>query len=292
MKKQFIKISNLNESNTFLNTNGYVFCLNCSVVIGLKSKNSNNLNSQEQEEFKIYFHSKKCKIKEEKKITVAITGLKIEKLEKLKLLLETLFSNEESSNRPKLNIIIIPQTKETLLKFQYINDYSHVSILIIIHKVEGRLFLLGRNGFYNKVCQEFENILKGSIFFYLLYKNIFLDYEQDSLEEDYSNEFQFQTQSINNLIEKGDQKELKVFQEQNKILCLDDDLFDRDIERRKYHIESAIFKNYILNYSIFVNKYIEVKEEVPDEDKNLFNKLLQDLNKSGAPKQGFNCQIL
>jgi hypothetical protein len=277
----------MNKFNTFIDSKGHIFCLNCSKLIGVRSYNENI-----QDEFKTYYLSKSCKICEEMKITMGITGLKLEKLEILKGLLNNLFSNHGIMNRPKLKVFLITQTKETLLNFKISKECKDLNILIIVHKNEGRLFLLGRNGFYNKICQEFENILKGYIYFFLLYKNIFIRLEDDSLEETYSNDFQFQTESIKNLIEKGDQQELKAYKDENKIVCLDDDLFENDIQRRKFHLELAFFKNYIINYCSISNKNFEVKGEVNEEEKNLIYKLQQHLNTPGAIKQGFNCQIL
>ena len=63
---------------------------------------------------------------------------------------------------------------------------------------------------------------KTNIFFILLYKSIYVEHIEDDLNSfDQCLPSQYQNESINNLINKGDQKDLKIYTDQNKIICLD-----------------------------------------------------------------------
>ena len=122
---------------------------------------------------------------------------------------------------------------------------ENIDILFIIHKAEGRIFLLGRNGFYNKIYHQLnENFANVKIFFFLLYKNILSDDKENENKLHFDENFQFQKESIDNLINKGDQKDLEKFKNENKIICLDDDDFQADLLRRKEMFENIIFKKF------------------------------------------------
>lgn len=82
--------------------------------------------------------------------------------------------------------------------------------------------------------------MSGNIYFLLLYKNIFFEDEDGHLKDDQ----QFQEESIGNLINKGDQKELQQFKEENKIICLDDDKFEVDVSRRSKFFEEMCYKRF------------------------------------------------
>lgn len=88
--------------------------------------------------------------------------------------------------------------------------------MLIVHKIEGRVFLLGKNGFYNTVINEFNKKHNQNIYFILLFKEI----EEKCTEEYYNG-------MIDDLINKGDQGDLKSFKEANRIICINDLAFDR-----------------------------------------------------------------
>lgn len=74
----------------------------------------------------------------------------------------------------------------------------------MVHKIEGRVFLLGKNGFYNKIVEEMQS--SHNIYFLLIFK---------------SNDIS--KQAIDDLIEKGDQADLKVFRNKKRIISLQED---------------------------------------------------------------------
>lgn len=318
----------------------YIKCTVCQTVIGIKIKvikqnkkveseiksedisnltnffesNENIPEKNKSEEILeiIYFIKKKISIKSEKIIHLGLIGLKLEKLEKvencLKNLQNEIFNNYEyKETLPTLKIYILKQTKESLQNSKiFIKDIPTnitLDFLFIIHKVEGRLFLLGRNGFYNNVCESLCSKLNNNIFFFLLYKNIFKENEKqkylndidfyhtlntsdfnstfdtDPYNFDPSQPSQFQNESINNLINRGDQQDLSEFRDSKKILCFDDDRFEEDIQRRRFYFEQLFFKRFFVqNMSILLYEKINIENITNSniEEKNIFNSLPYD----------------
>lgn len=122
------------------------------------------------------------------------------------------------------------------------------------------------------------------------------------MEEDNINlgidSFQFQEESINNLITKGDQKDLLIFKEENKILCIDDDKLEEDISRRAKALEDILLKNYKI-FQKDSEKIEKIDSEnfdkkianITNEDQILFDTLLKKLqNKEDDNK--FKCFVL
>jgi hypothetical protein len=257
----------------------------------------------------IYFIKKKVSIKSEKIIHVGLIGLKLEKLEKVENCLKNLhneifYNNEEKETLPNLKFYILRQTKESLQNpktfLKDVQSNETLDFLFIIHKVEGRLFLLGRNGFYNKVCETFSSILNKNIFFILSFKNIFkenenqncfnaIDCDQTNTKSEFTGTLdidpynfdptlpsQFQAESINNLINKGDQQELSTFRDAKKILCFDDDRFDEDIQRRRLYFEKLLYRKFMVQENTILTENINKIENIPSnnvEEKNIFSSL-------------------
>jgi len=109
-------------------------------------------------------------------------------------------------------------------------------MIMILHKMEGRLFLVGRNGFYNKLYEELYQLVKGNFFFLLNYKKLNSD---NSLDE--------QTEVLNNLITKGDQEQLQIFKEENKIIFIDDEKTFEDLEKFKMYFLNLFYRKFTIN---------------------------------------------
>ncbi len=100
-------------------------------------------------------------------------------------------------------------------------NYKHlkedeIDCAYIIHKNEGRLFLLGRNGFYNKLIED--------LFPKLCIKYIIIDGRVAIV---LINNFNTDTDDIiDKLVLKGDQKSLQLFQNEHKFFLINDDILD------------------------------------------------------------------
>ena len=215
-------------------------------------------------------------------------GIKPEKLEIIQKILNSILTCT-SKNKPNFKFFILKQNKESLQNFKSNSkEISNLDFLIIIHKVEGRLFLLGRNGFYNKVCDQMLN--KTNIFFILLYKSIYVEHIEDDLNSyDQCLPSQFQKESINNLINKGDQKDLKIYTDQNKIICLDEEKLENDIKRRKKYFEYLFFKKFII---LNTNDNKEFPAVASNEEADLFEELNKKINSKIDANSMFKCFIL
>jgi hypothetical protein len=100
---------------------------------------------------------------------------------------------------------------------------------------------------------------------------------------------QFQEDSINNLIYKGDQNDLEMYKNENRIICLDDDLLSVDIERRHKILREIIFKPLRLSNKICQDKTVHVK----DEDHMLIEQLIKKIEKNGTNDENkFKCFVL
>ncbi len=109
-------------------------------------------------------------------------------------------------------------------------------MIMILHKMEGRLFLVGRNGFYNKLYDELYQLVKGNFFFLLNYKKLNSD---DSLDG--------QTEIISNLITKGDQQQLQNFKEENKIIFINDEKTLEDLDNIKMYFLNLFYRKFTIN---------------------------------------------
>lgn len=111
--------------------------------------------------------------------------------------------------------------------------------------MEGRAFILGRNGLYNKAIELLQKNKINQIYFVFLFKN--------------ESEIEMKT-IIDNLYEKGDQKELKNFKKNNQIIYLNEDILSiKEIDKLYFYLTNLLISNYFC-LNKFVNK----------EGKNLF----------------------
>ena len=117
-------------------------------------------------------------------------------------------------------------------------------MIFIVHKMEGRVFLVGRNGYYNKLYEELYNVVKGNFIFLLSFKKIDLD---DSPESN--------TEILDNLITKGDQQLLEIFREENKIIFINDS-----------NISQEIYDNKLYFFNLFFKKFVKSQENPSDVD--------------------------
>ena len=102
--------------------------------------------------------------------------------------------------------------------------------------MEGRVFLVGRNGYYNKLYEELYNLVKGNFIFLLSYKKL----DVDDLHESNS-------EILDNLITKGDQQLLEIFREENKINFINDSNLSEDIYKKKLYFFNLFYKKFVIN---------------------------------------------
>ena len=118
----------------------------------------------------------------------------------------------------KINISITPITKQNFEDFSKFYKKKEFDFTFIIHKMEGRIFLLGKNGYFNSV----ENCLlkkQNSNLYFVLVSN-----EVDKKQNN---------KIIEELINKGGEEGLEKYYNNNRIIFLDNYEIKEDIEKNK-----------------------------------------------------------
>ena len=159
----------------------------------------------------------------------------------------------EIVKKTKINISIFKNQifKNNLDKFSSYTK-KQFDITLIIHKIEGRVFLLGKNGYYNKVIEVLNLKYTNNIYFILLVK----EYNEDENKK-----------MILELINNGDEKELKPFYENNKIIFLDNYDLNNDINKKEKLFLNLFEDIYYNIKSNLNNNKLEEKCEIEKEEK-------------------------
>lgn len=166
-------------------------------------------------------------------------------------------------------------------------------MIFIVHKMEGRLFLVGRNGYYNKLYENLYQLVKGNFIFLLTHKKLDAD---DTLESN--------SEILNNLINKGDQKLLQNFKDENKIIFINDDKCMEDLEMRKKYFLDMFYKKFVVNTDMDKNSlslntfYINSQtRQLTNDDYSLIDQLIiklknKTLKENGKMKEFLKCFVL
>ena len=131
-------------------------------------------------------------------IKIDVFSLKPQILQDLETLLKKLINRN--------NLIIAKKTllKKDLRGFKYTGD---ADFIILHHKIEGRLFLTDRNGFYNDFIESVDRQTNGS--FLILISQTRTDPQDNMLY----------TEEIDEVSRFGDQPTIGILAEKNKVIC-------------------------------------------------------------------------
>lgn len=178
------------------------------------------------------------------------------------------------------NYDLIKQNKILLEKIKISKENQETSlsnkngdILIIIHKIELRTLLLGKNGFYNNIISNYSDKFRKKVCFILIYSS-----NRDLNIRD----------NIMKLAEKGQQEDLAYFIKNDLIFYYNQDInILEDQANFNDFIANSIFKD------ISTNKYYNIMIEQHRQNDNIEN--YKDLiEKSVFPEKvkSFKCYIL
>ena len=204
-----------NKSN---DSNNYIFCNRCETILGFELKyyqNRENDNIKNQNENNTYLLKKNIKERKDKNININLISFKENLLQIVKEELDKIF---EAIKNIKINISITPITKQNFEDFSKFYKKKEFDFTFIIHKMEGRIFLLGKNGYFNSV----ENCLlkkQNSNLYFVLVSN-----EVDKKQNN---------KIIEELINKGGEEGLEKYYNNNRIIFLDNYEIKEDIEKNK-----------------------------------------------------------
>ena len=205
----------INKSN---DSNNYIFCNSCETILGFELKsyqNKENSNNKNADDNCFYLLKKNIKERKNNHININLISFKENLLKTVKEKLNEIFKNISNI---KIKISLTPITKQNFEDFSKFYKKKEFDFTFIIHKMEGRIFLLGKNGYFNSV----ENCLlkkQNSNLFFLLVSN-----EVDKNEND---------KIIQELINKGGEEDLEKYYKNDRILFLDNYDIDEDIEKNK-----------------------------------------------------------
>ena len=205
----------INKSN---DSNNYIFCNSCETILGFELKsyqNKENSNNKNADDNCFYLLKKNIKERKNNHININLISFKENLLKTVKEKLNEIFKNISNI---KSKISLTPITKQNFEDFSKFYKKKEFDFTFIIHKMEGRIFLLGKNGYFNSV----ENCLlkkQNSNLFFLLVSN-----EVDKNEND---------KIIQELINKGGEEDLEKYYKNDRILFLDNYDIDEDIEKNK-----------------------------------------------------------
>ena len=204
-----------NKSN---DSNNYIFCNRCETILGFELKyyqNRENDNIKNQNENNTYLLKKNIKERKDKNININLISFKENLLQIVKEELDKIF---KAIKNIKINISITPITKQNFEDFSKFYKKKEFDFTFIIHKMEGRIFLLGKNGYFNSV----ENCLlkkQNSNLYFVLVSN-----EVDKKQNN---------KIIEELINKGGEEGLVKYYNNNRIIFLDNYEIKEDIEKNK-----------------------------------------------------------
>ena len=204
-----------NRSN---DSNNYIFCNRCETILGFELKyyqNRENDNIKNQNENNTYLLKKNIKERKDKNININLISFKENLLQIVKEELDKIF---KAIKNIKINISITPITKQNFEDFSKFYKKKEFDFTFIIHKMEGRIFLLGKNGYFNSV----ENCLlkkQNSNLYFVLVSN-----EVDKKQNN---------KIIEELINKGGEEGLEKYYNNNRIIFLDNYEIKEDIEKNK-----------------------------------------------------------
>ena len=189
----------------------YVKCNRCNFLIGLLLKEN------------YYFIKSMIKTRKSKQFFLELISIKSELLKEFKSNLDSIYQNNIINVNINTHLI-----KKDSTSF---DDYTkkRFDIIFIIHKIEGRIFLLGKNGYYNNVIETLKKRFTNNIFFILLVN------EKDSLKN---------KKMIEDLIEKGCEEELKTFYNYNRIIFINNYNYKQEILNLRNFWIDLIHNNY------------------------------------------------
>ena len=252
--------------------NYYIFCGKCNTLIGFEMKNipeedGEEINDKTIYEYNYYLLKKNIKERNNRTININLISFK----ENLLKIINTELSNifKEFSNA-HIQINLTPLTKQNFEDFSKFYKKNQFDFNFIIHKMEGRIFLLGNNGYFNGV----ENCLikkQNSNLFFILISN-----EVDENEN---------KKIIEELMYKGGEERLEAYYKNDRIIFLDNYEIQKDINDKKNwfinKIQDIYGNNKNLNDSNINGEdkyYIKTERNLYVADKRKIDNMIEYLN--------------
>ena len=259
-------------------SNYYIFCNNCNALLGFDLKYfKDEENEQKPYDIKIpkeinyYLLKKNLKERKDREIIINLISFKESLLKNIKTELNNIFNDVKNIN---IKINLTPLTKQNFEDFPKFYKKKEFDFTFVIHKMEGRIFLLGKNGYFNAV----ENCLtqKQNL-------NLFFILVSNEINDDENNKI------IEELIFEGGEERLEKYYKKDKIIFLDNYNIENDIKNKKEWFISKIKKIYEEG-NTSENKsrhYIKGEKIMNIIDKRKIDSMIEYLN--NREKKGLGC---
>ena len=139
---------NLDDLNNY-----YIYCNKCNSLLGFVLKNIQNEaedenNKNNNKEYNYYLLKKNIKERNNRNIVINLISFKENLLNSINEELNNIFKDILNIH---IKINLSPLTKENFEDFSKFYKKSQFDLTFVIHKMVGRIFLLGNNGYFNGV---------------------------------------------------------------------------------------------------------------------------------------------
>ena len=261
-----ITLSNKSLSKIEDSSNNYTFCKKCNTLLGFELKKLPNEEEKDNNnntlyEYNYYLLKKNIKERKNRNIVINLISFKENLLKTINTELNTIF--KEIINIHVL-INLTPLTKQNYEDFSNFYKKSQFDFTFIIHKMEGRIFLLGNNGYFNAVENCLIKKLNSNLFFILISNEIDEKENKKIIEE---------------LIYKGGEERLEKYYKNDRIIFLDNYEIKNDINKKKEWFLNKIKDIFENDNNYNKNQYyIKTDRNIYIADKRKIDNMIEYLN--------------
>ena len=259
-------------------SNNYIFCNNCNSLLGFDLKYFKDEENEQKDynikipkEINYYLLKKNIKERNNREIIINLVSFKESLLKNIKNELNNIFNDVKNIN---IKINLTPLTKQNFEDFPKFYKKKEFDFTFIIHKMEGRIFLLGKNGYFNSVENCLTQKQNLNLFFILI---------SNEINEDENNKI------IEELIFEGGEERLEKYYKKDKIIFLDNYNLENDIMNKKDWFITKIeqiYENGSNNENIN-RHYIKGDKIMNINDKRKIDSMIEYLN--NREKKGLGC---
>lgn len=250
-------------------SNNYIFCNNCNSLLGFDLKYFKDEENEQKDynikipkEINYYLLKKNIKERNNREIIINLVSFKESLLKNIKNELNNIFNDVKNIN---IKINLTPLTKQNFEDFPKFYKKKEFDFTFIIHKMEGRIFLLGKNGYFNSVENCLTQKQNLNLFFILI---------SNEINEDENNKI------IEELIFEGGEERLEKYYKKDKIIFLDNYNLENDIMNKKDWFITKIeqiYENGSNNENIN-RHYIKGEKIMNINDKRKIDSMIEYLN--------------
>ena len=245
--------------------NYYIFCNKCDTLLGFELKNKKNGGEDDNNNEDLYFYFIKKNIKErnDRNIIINLISFKENISKSIKEELNIILKEINNFN---IKINLTSLTKQNFEDFSQFYKKCEFDFTFVIHKMEGRIFLLGKNGYFNSVENCLLKKQNSNLYFILISNEVNEDENKKIIEE---------------LIKKGGEERLEKYYKNDRIIFIDNYEIKEDINKKKdwfIGVIKEIFGNDKSSNNYYHNYYMPNERNEYIADKRKIDNMIEYLN--------------